>query len=286
ATMRHLFLVAAIVLVAVAAQAQTPDGAAVFQKACASCHANPGPDSRAPTRDVLRTVAPEAILTALTVGNMFRQGSEITDAERRAVAGFLAGRPVGTAPPPSIVGRCPAQPSPLQASALTSGWNGWGADAANTRFQPAAKAGLNATSVPRLKLKWAYGFAGVNNARSQHAVLGRRLFVASDNGDVVALDAKRGCQYWSYHAQAGIRTAVSVGPYKTGTTHGVAVYFSDGAAIAYAIDANTGREIWRRKLDDHTYARTTGSPTGYPGRLYAAVAGGCRGGGGGRAGVR
>ena len=28
---------------------------------------------------------------------MFRQGSALTDAERRAVAAFLAGRPVGTA---------------------------------------------------------------------------------------------------------------------------------------------------------------------------------------------
>ena len=223
--MRHLFLVAAILLVAVPAQAQSapapnrvegPDGAAVFQKACASCHANPGPDSRAPTREVLRTVAPEAILTALTVGNMFRQGSEITDAERRAVAAFLAGRPVGTAPPPSIVGRCQAQPAPLQASALNSGWNGWGADAANTRFQPAAKAGLNAASVPRLKLKWAYGFAGVNSARSQPAVLGGRLFVASDNGDVVALDAKRGCQVLELsraggHPHGGQRRSVQDG---------------------------------------------------------------------------
>ena len=104
------------------AAAQTPpDGAAVFDKACASCHAKPGPDSRAPTREVLRTVAPEAILTALTVGNMFRQGSELTDAERRAVAAFLAGRPVGTAAPPSIVGNCTAKPAPLQASSLESG---------------------------------------------------------------------------------------------------------------------------------------------------------------------
>jgi hypothetical protein len=37
-------------------------------------------------------------------------------------------------------------------------------------------------------------------------------------------------QFWSYHAQAGIRTAVSVGPYKTGTTNGLRLYFSDGAA--------------------------------------------------------
>src|SRR4030095_10548241 len=144
---RVVLLLPAVFLLSVPVFAQTapapsrvegPDGAAVFQKACASCHANPGPDSRAPTREVLRTVAPEAILTALTVGNMFRQGSEITDAERRAVAAYLAGRPVGTAPPPSIVGRCQAQPAPLQASALNSGWNGWGAGAANTRVHHAA----------------------------------------------------------------------------------------------------------------------------------------------------
>src|SRR5262245_64568350 len=178
--MRTALLVVSGLLLASSVAAQTPDGAAVFEKACASCHAKPGPDSRAPTREVLRTVAPEAILTTLTVGNMFRQGSELTDAERRAVAGFLAGRPVGTAAPPSIVGRCTASPTPLQASTLDAGWNGWGAGAGNTRFQSQAKGGLNATSVPKLKLKWAFGFAGVNSARSQPAVLGDRLFVASE----------------------------------------------------------------------------------------------------------
>jgi polyvinyl alcohol dehydrogenase (cytochrome) len=272
--MRHFLFVLAGLLTAATAFAQAaPDGAAVFEKACASCHAKPAADSRAPTREVLRTVAPEAILTALTVGNMFRQGSELTDAERRAVAGFLAGRPVGTAAPPSIVGKCTAQPATLQASMLDAGWNGWGAGVANTRFQPATKAGLTAASVPKLKLKWAYGFAGVNSARSQPAVLGGRVFVASESGDVVALDAKRGCQLWSYHAQAGIRTAVSVGPYKSGNTSGFAVYFSDGSATAYAVDAATGKEIWHRKVDDHPYARATGSVTLYQNRLYVPTAG-------------
>jgi polyvinyl alcohol dehydrogenase (cytochrome) len=103
------------------------DGAAVFQKACASCHLQPAADSRAPGRDVLALVAPEAIITTLTTGTMFRQGAELTDAERRAVAAFLAGRPVGAAAPSSTVGRCTATPAPLQASDLASGWNGWGA---------------------------------------------------------------------------------------------------------------------------------------------------------------
>jgi polyvinyl alcohol dehydrogenase (cytochrome) len=272
--MRHLLFVLAGLLTAATAFAQNaPDGAAVFEKACASCHAKPAPDSRAPTREVLKSVAPEAILTALTVGNMFRQGSELTDAERRAVAGFLAGRPVGTAAPPSIVGRCTAQPAQLQASMLDAGWNGWGAGVANTRFQPAAKAGLSAASVPKLKLKWAYGFAGVNSARSQPAVLGGRVFVASESGDVVALDAKRGCLHWSYHAQTGIRTAVSVGPYKSGNASGFAVYFADGSATAYAVDSATGKELWHRKVDEHPHARATGSVTLYQNRLYVPMAG-------------
>jgi len=271
--MRTALFVFAGILIASSVGAQTPDGAAVFEKACASCHAKPGPDSRAPTREVLKNVAPEAILTTLTVGNMFRQGSELTDAERRAVAGFLAGRPVGTAAPPSIVGRCQSTPAPLQLSMLDAGWNGWGAGAANTRFQPAAKAGITAATAPRLKLKWAYGFAGVNSARAQPAVLGGRVFVASESGDVVALDAQRGCTYWTYHAQAGIRTAVSVGPYKSANGNAFAVYFSDGSATAYAVDATTGKEIWHRKVDDHPYARATGSLTLYQNRVYVPTAG-------------
>jgi polyvinyl alcohol dehydrogenase (cytochrome) len=271
---RVLPLFLTVVLLSVPVFAQTaPDGAAVFQKACASCHAQPGSDSRAPTREVLRTVAPEAILTALTVGNMFRQGAEITDAERRAVAAFLSGRPVGTPGPPSIVGNCTTKPAALQASALDAGWNGWGAGVANTRFQPTAKAGITSATVPRLKLKWAYGFAGVNSARAQPAVVGGRVFVASESGDVVALDAKRGCTYWTYHAQAGIRTAVTVAPYKTANASGLAVYFSDGSATAYAVDSTTGREIWRRKVDDHTYARATGSLTVHQNRVYVPTAG-------------
>jgi polyvinyl alcohol dehydrogenase (cytochrome) len=268
------FSIAAIVLMGGPASAQTPDGAAVYQKSCASCHQAPAAGSRAPTRDVLATIAPESMLTSLTTGNMFRQGSELTEAERRAVAGFLAGRPVGTAAPAPIVGRCTATPAALQARDLETGWNGWGAGAANTRYKNAAQGGVTAAAAPKLKLKWAIGFAGVNSARAQPAIVGDRVFVGSESGDVMALNAKTGCTYWRYHAQAGIRTAVSVGPYKGANGQGgYAVYFADGTPSAYAVDANTGREIWSRKLDEHIFARATGSPTLYNGRLYVPLAG-------------
>jgi len=90
-----LVSVVTLILWAATARAQAPDGAAVFEKACASCHANPAADSRAPNRAALAQLAPETILTALTTGNMFRQGSALTDADRRAVSAFLTGRAVG-----------------------------------------------------------------------------------------------------------------------------------------------------------------------------------------------
>jgi polyvinyl alcohol dehydrogenase (cytochrome) len=271
--MRTALLVGFAIFSSAAATAQTsPDGAAVFQKACASCHLQPAAGSRAPGRDVLATIAPEAILTALTTGNMFRQGSELTDAERRAVAGFLAGRPVGTPGPPSIVGQCSDKPAALRASDLEAGWNGWGAGTANTRYRNAALGGITAAEAPKLKLRWAVGFAGVNSARAQPAVVGGRVFVGSESGDVLALNARSGCTYWRYHAKAGIRSAVSIGPYTRAGQSGYAVYFADGSATAYAVDADSGRELWSRKLDGHTYAAATGSPTLYNGRLYVPLA--------------
>jgi polyvinyl alcohol dehydrogenase (cytochrome) len=269
-----VFLPVLCCALAIPAAAQESDGAAVFKTACASCHAQPAPDSRAPARETLAQLAPETILTALTTGNMFRQGSALSDADRRAVAAFIAGRPVGTPAPASSVGRCTAAPPALSQADLTSSWNGWGAGSGNTRFQPAPSGGLTAPMIPRLTLKWAFGFAGVSSARAQPSVLGRRLFVASESGDVYALDARTGCTYWTYHAKAGIRTATSVAPYRRANgTSGYAVYVADGLANAYAIDAETGREIWSRRVDEHPYAKATGSVTVHDGRVYVPTAG-------------
>jgi polyvinyl alcohol dehydrogenase (cytochrome) len=266
-------LVALLLFGALTVPAAAQDGAAVFEQACASCHANPAADSRAPNREALGRFAPETILTALTTGNMFRQGSALSDAERRAVSGFIAGRAVGAAAPPSTIGQCTTAPAALTGADLASGWNGWGVDARNMRYQTAERGGLTPPMVPRLTLKWAFGFAGVSSARAQPAVIGGRVFVASESGDVYSLDAKTGCTYWTYHAKAGIRAAVSVGAYKTATGTGHAVFFADGSANAYGVDAQTGREIWTRRVDDHPYAKSTGSVTVHNGRVYVPTAG-------------
>jgi len=99
------------------------------------------------------------------------------------------------------------------------------------------------------------------------------MFVASENGMVHALNPKTGCSYWSFKAQAGVSTALSVGRYRSGTGVGYAVYFGDRRANAYALDAQTGRQIWMRKVDQHPAASITGSPTVHGGRVFIPVQG-------------
>jgi polyvinyl alcohol dehydrogenase (cytochrome) len=261
------FLFAAI---ATGAAAQQPaDGAGTFTRACASCHKEG--QTTAPTPTVLRQLTPEGIVNSLTNGRMQVQGSSLTEAERRAVAQFLTGRaPASIAATAAVPNRCTTSPAMTDA-ASSAGWNGWGNGSGNTRF--ASNGGLTAADLPRLKLKWAFGYSGVNAARAQPTIAGGRLFVASENGEAHALDPKTGCTYWTYKAQAGIRTGLSVGPYKTASASGQALYFGDVKANAYAVDAQTGREIWVRKVDDHVAASLTGAPAVAGGRVYVPVQG-------------
>ncbi|HXH25141.1 MAG TPA: PQQ-binding-like beta-propeller repeat protein [Vicinamibacterales bacterium] len=277
------FLVALVLSSALPASAgqagAAADGAATYERACAACHAG---GSGAPTRDVLRAMSPEAILNALVNGKMQLQGSSLSDAERRAVAEFLAGRPLGTTTETvAAAAKCTSSP-PMTDPSSGPAWNGWGNGVTNTRY--ARSGGLTAADLPRLKLKWAFGYAGVSAARAQPTLAGGRLFVASENGELHALDPKTGCIHWTYKAAAGVRTAPMVAPYTRATGSGYAVYFGDGRANAYAVDAATGELIWMRKVDDHAAAAITGSLTVHDGRVFVPVQGLNEEGQGGRGG--
>ncbi len=257
-----------LIALAVPALAQQPDGAAVFKRACASCHGEN--QTTAPTPAILRQMTPEGILNALTLGRMQIQAISLSDAEQRAVAVFAAGKPFGPVTPPVVVNKCTSSPA-MRAPAASGEWNGWGGNVANTRYQK--NGGLTATDLPKLKLKWAFGYHTVTSARAQPTIAGGRLFVASENGEVHALDPKTGCTYWTFKAQSGVRTGMSVGPYTNAGRAGQAVFFGDSRANTYAVDANTGQQVWIRKVDEHRAAAMTGAPTYYDGRVFVGVQG-------------
>jgi polyvinyl alcohol dehydrogenase (cytochrome) len=250
-----------------AAPAQASPGQTLFDTHCSTCHG--GDDPRIPSVASLRQRTPESIVDALTTGVMRQQGTELRDSERATIAEFLTGRRP-TIAASTVDSRCvaPAAFQPIQGAA----WSGWGPDGTNARFQAAAAAGLTAESVPRLKLKWAFGFPGANTARAQPTVAGGRVFVGSQDGTVYSLDAKTGCTYWTYKAKAAVRSAITIGLAQGSA--GATAYFGDGRANVYALNAATGELVWTQSIDTHPSAHVTSGPTLYQNRLFVSVASG------------
>jgi polyvinyl alcohol dehydrogenase (cytochrome) len=149
-------------------------------------------------------------------------------------------------------------------------WSGWGSGPTNTRFQNGGPAGLTGQDVPRLTLKWAFGFPDTAQAWSQPAVAGGRLFVGSQAGVVYALDATSGCILWTFVASSGVRTGIVIDQ-RPGAGLGPRLYFSDMAGFTYAIDAVTGSALWKQQVETHRFVRLTGTPTLYGNRLFVPV---------------
>ena len=271
-------------------QTQPGLGETTFQGICAGCHtsivsrASPTSDhapdpmiARALPREMLRQLSPETVLTALTSGKMKAQGSTLTDAARRAVSEYASGSRFGAAAYGSTKTEKPnlcKEPTRVEQFATAPAWNGWGNGPTNARYQGSAAGGLAAADLPKLKLKWAFGYINTSTLRAQPTVFGQRLFVATDSGEIYALDAKTGCTYWKYKADASVGAAPSVGPYKTADgKSGYAVYAGDKSANVYALDADSGALLWERRVDDHRVAGITGAPTLYEGRLFVPVQG-------------
>src|SRR3954466_16368861 len=112
---------------------QTPDGAAIFTRDCASCH-DGATGSRAPSPELLKRRSPEAILSAVTAGGMRPQGGRLSGADRRAVAEYLSGRALGSDITGATIGRCTTG-SALADPASSPSWPGWSPSVTNTRFQ-------------------------------------------------------------------------------------------------------------------------------------------------------
>ena len=250
--------------------AQEADGKAVFDDVCAACHGEGSPEPRAPKLEGLRLQASASVFETLTTGVMRTQTTRLNPSEIRAVAEFVTGKKLATEVIDPSVGRCLAQ-TPMSNIDTTPHWNGWGLDLSNSRFQTAAQAGLPAADVPKLTLKWAFGLPDTSHAWSQPSVAGGRVFVGSQGGRVYSLDAKTGCTYWSFLGAGAMRTTVVIGPVK-GRPNTYAAYFSTIPGWVYALDANTGEEIWKTRVEDHVSTRTTGSPVLHNGVLYVPVA--------------
>ena len=264
--------IVALVFFATTLPAAADDGPTMYKQLCASCHDTGA--ARAPTRDVLQAMTPERVLTAMESGPMLSMASGRTGVERRAIAEFVTGKKFSEAfsTKPSPQAMCRAVAGEFANPLTGPTWNGWGANTQNTRYQDGKMAGLAAGDVPKLKLKWAFGFPGELSADGQPSIAGGRVFVGTQSGMVYALSAATGCVHWSFTADAAVRAAITIARLESANRY--VAFIGDRAANIYALDANTGALIWKSHVDDHPFARVTASPTFHNGRLYVGVASG------------
>jgi polyvinyl alcohol dehydrogenase (cytochrome) len=243
---------------------QVAFGATMYRVNCASCHDDP--QDRTPPRSLLASLPPEAIVTALLTGVMKTQGERLGAEEIHAIALFLTGKAVGAVSETRAESNNCDDHAAIDLDAPQ--WNGWGRDLDNSRYQPSP--GLAVEEVPKLKLKWAFGYPGIMTY-GQPTILGDRLFVSSMTGRVFSLNARTGCTYWSFDAGAGVRTAISIGAVPTASSVKFAAYFADEQGFVYAVDAVSGKLLWQMKPDEHRWARIIGAPALDAGRLYVPV---------------
>ena len=250
------------------------DGAALYQARCGTCHDNP--PERTPGRDILSRNPPAFIMSAMN-GVMAPMSTGLSDAEKQEIARYLStqkdidphriwGPPSASMPLDGPNCRGPVPPVDL----TSPQWNGWSVDTTNARFQ--SNPGLTVADIPRLKVKWAFHYAGSKNG--QATVVGNRLFVTSMSGAVYALNSKTGCVYWRHDAPAATRSSVHVVRLPGSKTARHALFYSDWTKAAVALDAQTGKELWRTTIDDQPGLQMTGASTYYEGKLFVPISSG------------
>ena len=273
-------VVAGAALTAATAQAQV--GEQTFNTRCKMCH-EPA-IGQAPSRQTLSAMAPGEIVLALTSGAMVPMAAGLSDADKLAVAGYITGQ---APPPPQTAQATPsATPAPARQAAFANApkgvdklcethppivatgrdWTSVGMGDASSRYQP--NPGLSAADVPRLKVKWAYAMAG----GSMPTVVGDWLFIANRSGKTYALDAKTGCVHWALELAARTTPMViksSISP------SGWATFVGERNRVVHALDAQTGREIWKTlPLDNHPVAGITGSPIIHGNQMFVPITSG------------
>jgi polyvinyl alcohol dehydrogenase (cytochrome) len=246
------------------AQAGTPaSGEAIYKLRCAGCHDNAV--GRTPPRAALQQMTRQRIMRTLDFGAMMTIAYNLRRNEREAVVNFL-GLP-GDEPGPRPEAFC-ADRTVRLGDVTKASWNGWSPARDNARFAPAALAGLTAEQVPKLKLKWAFGFEGDSSAFAMPTVIGNQIFVGSAGGRVHALRADTGCLQWVYQATGPIRAAPLAVPHGAGHV----LLFGDLTGWFYAIDAATGKEIWKKRPEIHEAVRLSAPPLVHNGLVLIPVA--------------
>lgn len=238
-------------------------GEQVFAATCKHCHVD-SIGSGAPNVGLLASMSPRVILATLNSGKMQQQAAKLSPEEREAVAQFIT----------SAVLKDNAVPEDVYVPfSIPDGYDqrfdqsGWGGNSEGTGFRTAEQAGITATNVGTLKLKWAFAFPDASQVRCKPALIDRWLITGSQLGDVYAIDTETGKPGWHFTANTAIRGAIQISK----TPDGITAYFADYNTSVYALDVKAGKLLWTTRAGYHPQSGTTGSVALYNNMVFVPI---------------
>ena len=148
-----IYLLCLCFSVPLSAEEASVSGEQLYNIHCAFCHS--GSVSRAPRPASLGQLTKTNLLSIMNEGVMKSIGDRLQDEEKQAIADYLLSYGDNYVKP-TMPQSAFCQPDKTSTIKSQANWNGWGNGLSNQRLQSANAAGLNANTVPKLKLKWAF----------------------------------------------------------------------------------------------------------------------------------
>ena len=151
----------------------------------------------------------------------------------------------------------------LAATAQAQNWPVYGGDTGNTRYSASNK--INTGNVGKLNVEWALQLGSLRSQESTPILVGDTLFVTSSFGpkNTFAVNAKTGEVKWTYQPEV----PKGIDQYACCDVNNRGVAYNNGKiflgrldANIVALDANTGKEVWKTPIVDYTGGSVITSP--------------------------
>ncbi|ENO83099.1 methanol/ethanol family PQQ-dependent dehydrogenase [Thauera mechernichensis] len=144
------------------------------------------------------------------------------------------------------------------------------------RYSPLKQ--INPETVRNLVPTWAFSFGGEKQRgqQSQPLIHDGKMFVTGSYSRIYALDVKTGAKLWKYEHRLpeGIMPCCDV-INRGAAIYGDLVIFGTLDAQLVALNKDTGRVVWREKIDDYKAGYSmTAAPQIVKGKLITGVSGG------------
>ena len=158
-------------------------------------------------------------------------------------------------------------------------WLTYSATYNSWRFSPLTQ--INTANVSRLRVKWLFQARTEEKFETTPLVVDGIMYLTRPENDIYALDAATGRVLWTYSHRNPERTFNCCGKVNRGLAIlGNTLFMNTLDMHVVAVDAKSGRELWKTKMFDHTAAggyAASGAPLVVKDKVIVGMAGGERG---------